>query len=286
MTYQFHTISKQVLGDLQTPVSIYLKVRDIYPESALLESSDFHGNTNSLSFIALCPLGSIGINRGTATLKYPDGQEETQPLQPDFQVQDAMNRFLSCFEIRGNEARYVGLFGYTSFDAVKYIYGISMVDIAVLMNVSYGVVFRAKNCGIPAKRVRQFCDILCISPEALNNQSTSVFAELEEGKKKFYAQTNIQIELSSMPKWKENIAMALSQDWLRCPIHFSREFARIDKFDWSPDLNKNNFTPSERMLIDYLCKHNRETKPLVHIRYDLHQSCRPHIKCGYYGQQE
>jgi anthranilate synthase component 1 len=49
MTYQFHTISKQVLGDLQTPVSIYLKVRDIYPESALLESSDFHGNTNSLS---------------------------------------------------------------------------------------------------------------------------------------------------------------------------------------------------------------------------------------------
>lgn len=172
------------------------------------------------------------------------------------------------------------------FDAVKYIYGISMVDIAVLMNVSYGVVFRAKNCGIPAKRVRQFCDILCISPEALNNQTTSVFAELEEGKKKFYAQTNIQTELSSMPKWKENIAMALSQDWLRCPIHFSREFARIDKFDWSPDLNKNNFTPSERMLIDYLCKHNRETKPLVHIRYDLHQSCRPHIKCGYYGQQE
>ena len=95
MTYQFHTISKQVLGDLQTPVSIYLKVRDIYPESALLESSDFHGNTNSLSFIALCPLGSIGINRGTATFKYPDGREETQPLQPDFQVQVAMNRFLS-----------------------------------------------------------------------------------------------------------------------------------------------------------------------------------------------
>ena len=128
MTYQFHTISKQVLGDLQTPVSIYLKVRDIYPESALLESSDFHGNTNSLSFIALCPLGSIGINRGTATLKYPDGQEETQPLQPDFQVQDAMNRFLSCFEIQGNEARYVGLFGYTSFDAVKYMEPIPVAE--------------------------------------------------------------------------------------------------------------------------------------------------------------
>ena len=53
--YHFKTISKQVLGDLHTPVSIYLKVRDIYPESALLESSDFHGNQNSLSFIALAP---------------------------------------------------------------------------------------------------------------------------------------------------------------------------------------------------------------------------------------
>ena len=42
--FKFQTISKKVMGDLHTPVSIYLKVRDIYPESALLESSDFHGN--------------------------------------------------------------------------------------------------------------------------------------------------------------------------------------------------------------------------------------------------
>jgi len=47
------------VGDLHTPVSIYLKVRDSYPESALLESSDYHGNENSLSYIALCPLASI-----------------------------------------------------------------------------------------------------------------------------------------------------------------------------------------------------------------------------------
>ena len=171
------------------------------------------------------------------------------------------------------------------FDAVKYIYGISMVDLAVLMGVSFGVVLRAKNCGIPVKRGRQFCDVLCISPEALNNQTTSLFAELEEGKKKFYAQTNIQTELSSMPKWKENIAMTLSRDWLRCPIHFSREFSRIDKFDWSSNLNENNFTPSERMLIDYICKHNKEKRPIVHIRYSLNKSCKPHIECDY-GQQE
>ena len=60
--FVYRTVTKQVLGDLQTPVGIYLKVRDIYPESALLESSDFHGNENSLSFIALNPLASIAIN--------------------------------------------------------------------------------------------------------------------------------------------------------------------------------------------------------------------------------
>ena len=42
MNYSFKTISKKVMGDLHTPVSIYLKVRDIYPESALLESSDLY----------------------------------------------------------------------------------------------------------------------------------------------------------------------------------------------------------------------------------------------------
>ena len=67
MDYTFKTISRKVLSDLHTPVSIYLKVRDVYPKSALLESSDFHGNENSLSYIALCPLASIGINNGECT---------------------------------------------------------------------------------------------------------------------------------------------------------------------------------------------------------------------------
>ncbi|KAA6312840.1 Anthranilate synthase component 1, partial [termite gut metagenome] len=60
----YRTNCKRLLGDLHTPVSIYLKVRDMYPQSVLMESSDFHAGENSLSFIALCPLASIGINRG------------------------------------------------------------------------------------------------------------------------------------------------------------------------------------------------------------------------------
>lgn len=64
-TFNYTTHSKQVLGDMHTPVSIYLKVRDMYPQSALMESSDYHAGENSLSFIALCPFVSPPKSLGT-----------------------------------------------------------------------------------------------------------------------------------------------------------------------------------------------------------------------------
>ena len=126
--YHFKTISKQVLGDLHTPVSIYLKVRDIYPESALLESSDFHGNENSLSFIALCPLASIGINNGECTATFPDGNREVTPLSESYNVADAMNAFLDRYSIEGADKKVCGLFGYTAFDAVRYFENIPVIE--------------------------------------------------------------------------------------------------------------------------------------------------------------
>ncbi len=126
--YHFNTTSKQVLGDLHTPVSIYLKVRDIYPESALLESSDFHGNENSLSFIALRPLASIGINNGECTEVFPDGSREVVPLGESLSVADAMNAFLERFNVEGAESNVCGLFGYTAFDAVRYFESIPVME--------------------------------------------------------------------------------------------------------------------------------------------------------------
>lgn len=128
MKYTFKTVSKKVLGDLHTPVSIYLKVRDIYPESALLESSDFHGNENSLSYIALCPLASIGINKGECTAQLPDGSREVTPLTQQEDVAEAMNRFLARFSVEGKDKAVCGLFGYTAFDAVRYFENIPVME--------------------------------------------------------------------------------------------------------------------------------------------------------------
>lgn len=120
MKYKFNTNSKQVLGDLQTPVSIYLKVRDIYPESALLESSDFHGNSNSLSYIALCPLARVSVNSNICSFTFPDGNKEEKTLNENYDVACGINEFLGKFIIEGEDKDKYGLFGYTAFDAVKY----------------------------------------------------------------------------------------------------------------------------------------------------------------------
>ena len=61
-TYNYQTHSRTILGDLHTPVSTYLKVRDVFPQSALMESSDYHGSENNRSFIGLCPLASFSID--------------------------------------------------------------------------------------------------------------------------------------------------------------------------------------------------------------------------------
>lgn len=119
-TFTYTTHSKQVIGDLHTPVSIYLKVRDMYPQSALMESSDYHAGENSMSYIALCPLASIGINEGIVTTRRPDNSRQTEPLTADFTVENALNRFIGEFHVEGADKNVCGLYGYTTFNAVKY----------------------------------------------------------------------------------------------------------------------------------------------------------------------
>ena len=128
MKYQFKTKNKQLLGDLHTPVSLYLKLRDVYPKSVLLESSDFHGNENSQSFIGICPLAAIGINNDEVTMNFPDGNTCIKPLSESFSVPDAQNEFIQCFDVTGDNANYCGLYGYTAFDAVRYFENIPVLE--------------------------------------------------------------------------------------------------------------------------------------------------------------
>lgn len=126
--FSYKTNSKKVLGDMHTPVSIYLKVRDLYPQSALMESSDYHAGENSLSFIALCPMASVGINNGKATMTYPDNTTVEEKLSKTFTVETALNRFISEFKVSGENSNTCGLYGYTTFNAVKYFENIPVKE--------------------------------------------------------------------------------------------------------------------------------------------------------------
>lgn len=126
--YRFKTISRKISGDLHTPVSLYLKLRDLYPQSVLLESSDFHVNENSLSLIAVCPLAGIEVNSGKVTMKYPDKKKEVKPLGNENSVQASFNHFLKQFRIEDDEDDIFGLLGYTAFDAVRYFENIPVTD--------------------------------------------------------------------------------------------------------------------------------------------------------------
>jgi anthranilate synthase component 1 len=120
--YKIKTNIKEILADTITPVSIYLKVRNAYPNSLLLESSDYHTSENSFSFICLNPLASFIVEKGRAIQNYPDGKQVINDLKDIKSFNKHFNEFSDAFEQagEGKQVRVNGLFGYTSYDAVQY----------------------------------------------------------------------------------------------------------------------------------------------------------------------
>lgn len=126
--YIYHTASKHILADLITPVSAYLKVRDAYPQSALMESSDYHGGENAKSFIGVHPIAQISIEHGIGRAQYPDGRIEEVPVSREHDSARIIGDFLKAFSISGKDSNYCGLYGYTSFNAVRYFENINVKD--------------------------------------------------------------------------------------------------------------------------------------------------------------
>lgn len=132
--YKYITKAKTILADLYTPVGVYMHLRDIYPQSALLESSDYHGNDNSRSFIGICPIANIKVGHGKIDMTFPDGTRQqsdvdmSQKGRAKVSVAKAINDFVHYFNVEGEGSNYCGLYGYTSFNAVRYFEDIPVKD--------------------------------------------------------------------------------------------------------------------------------------------------------------
>ena len=125
-TFSLYTHYKKILADTITPVSIYLKIRDKFPNSILLESSDYHANDNSFSCICFNPIASIKVAGDTIEQNFPDGSILRNRTN---NVPKTIHKFTKRFKVNSDEDfKFInnGIFGYTAYDAVKYFEDISI----------------------------------------------------------------------------------------------------------------------------------------------------------------
>lgn len=121
-SYKLYTSHKKLLADTTTPVSIYLRLRDVFPNSVLLESSDYHSRENSLSYVCCDPIAGIVLNQDQLDTYFPDGYREKVPLS-DLNLKKEISNFRKRFESTSeNDFKFIsnGLFGYFAYEAVEH----------------------------------------------------------------------------------------------------------------------------------------------------------------------
>jgi anthranilate synthase component 1 len=127
------TTFKRMLADVYTPVGIYLRLRDRFRDTILLESTDFHAGENSYSFIGINAVAGIEIsNAAVIEFKLPGQTAERIKLDKAADVPQLLWDFMQRFEVREVAAKPVnvaqGLFGYTTFDAVQFFDQVKTTD--------------------------------------------------------------------------------------------------------------------------------------------------------------
>ncbi len=120
--YKLRTTYKKILADTITPVSIFLKLRDKYPNSILLESSDYHGNQDIYSYICCQPIAGFKVEEKELSINYPDGSSQKKSIDSEMNMAKQLALFSSSFEADNLNLPFItsGLFGYCSYDAVRY----------------------------------------------------------------------------------------------------------------------------------------------------------------------
>lgn len=160
------------LADIITPVTIYLKIRDKFPNTILLESSDYHGNNNSMSYICFDVISEFRAECYKIKINFPDGSQETIPLKNNKTLPEVFNAYLNSFKV-GKVSDNTGLaangfFGYTTYDAVRYFENIKF-----------------KNPGDSGRQIPDICYSLYRYIIAINHFNNRIFLieNLPEGDK-------------------------------------------------------------------------------------------------------
>ena len=118
--FALKTEHKKILADTITPVSAYLQLRDIFPHSLLLESSDYHANKNDFSYICCNPIAYIELKNNQLTTQFPDKSSKVEKVDLQMDIPERIHLFSKQFESKNFPFKFIsnGIFGYIAYDAV------------------------------------------------------------------------------------------------------------------------------------------------------------------------
>ena len=183
---------KKIFADTITPVEVYLKIRDIYPNSLLLENSDYMLANNNYSFICFNQIGYIKIKNNEITFSYPGEAIVSKDLSRNEKVSDIIHHYLDRFETSESDFKFLnnGLFGFMSHESVKYFDSINIKnkDDFDIPDIYYGLYQNIIAISQYNHEAHIFCNTINNSSNIrsiealLNNKSYSVFNFSKEGK--------------------------------------------------------------------------------------------------------
>ena len=182
---------KKIFADTITPVEVYLKIRDIYPNSLLLENSDYMLANNNYSFICFNQIGYIKIKNNEITFSYPGEAVTSTQLSKNEKVSDVIHQYLDRFETSKSDFKFLnnGLFGFMSHESVKYFDSINIEnkDDFDIPDIYYGLYQNIIAISQYNHEAHIFCNTIDNSSNLesieaiLNNKSYSVFSFKKDG---------------------------------------------------------------------------------------------------------
>lgn len=128
--FQLNVKHQKILTDTTTPVGLYLRIRDRFAQACLLESSDYHGQENSFSFIGMDPISSFYVKDNEVKITLPNGQTEVKAINGSSAIEH-LSAYKKQFQMVANEAVHHpigGLFGFSAYDAVRYFENIPVEE--------------------------------------------------------------------------------------------------------------------------------------------------------------
>lgn len=129
-TYQIQTHTKKRLADTTTPVSIYLRLRDVFPNTILLESSDYHSRENATSYVCAEPVAGLVLQNEQLSAYFPDGEKSSKD---SFVLTDEITAFKAQFKPISpavDKKISTGLFGYFTWNTVQHFEDIKFTSTA------------------------------------------------------------------------------------------------------------------------------------------------------------